>query len=64
MHLAYSDTSKEGNTVLVTTGDALASIPKGIGNDMREAYKSNPLYFDEHLHDHVKIAVTPSNANW
>jgi len=61
--LRLSDSSKEGVTARVNTGQAITSIPTGIGNDLQHAFKSNPLYFDPTLRNHVKLAVTPSNEN-
>jgi len=57
-----ADTSHAGVTQPITTGEALASIPAGLSNDAVGAYESNPLYFDPHLRDHIKLTVTPSNT--
>merc|ERR1711939_1230093 len=52
-----ADTSHAGVTQPITTGEALASIPAGLSNDAVGAYESNPLYFDPHLRDHIKLSV-------
>lgn len=58
---AFLDSSAEGITTPVTTGHALSQITTGITNDLHEAYTSNPLYWDPHKRDHIKLSITPSN---
>jgi hypothetical protein len=53
------DSSAEGLTTPVTTGHASSQIPTGAVNDLHEAYTSDPLHWDQHKRDHVKLSVTP-----